>query len=269
MAVNRYRFLQAVLALVFVMSAGTLAYQMVYLPMKNREAVEQLKENFPEGDLPPGGSSSHGNSSPAGKEKGIPTVDLAALREKYPDVQGWIVIPGTNIDYPVLQSGETNPEYYLKRDYKGEWNANGSLFLQWNCKVSESKNLIVYGHNMNSGAMFGNLDDFANAEYCREHAKIFFQMAEGVTEYRIVAFMKADVRMFPFQQAEFSSMEGLRDYLVQAKALSMFKMEENDSDLFENGRTAEPDQVLTLVTCSYEWKNARNIIVAVREGVVE
>ena len=101
------------------------------------------------------------------------------------------------------------------------------------------------------------------------HAKIFFQTEEGVAEYRIAAFMKADVRMFPFQQAEFSSMEGLRDYLVQAKALSMFKMEENDSDLFENDRTAEPDQVLTLVTCSYEWKNARNIIVAVKEGMVE
>ena len=49
MAVNRYRYLQAVLALVFVMSAGILAYQIVYLPMKNREAVEQLKEDFPEG----------------------------------------------------------------------------------------------------------------------------------------------------------------------------------------------------------------------------
>ena len=54
--------------------------------MKNREAVERLKEDFPEGELPPGGSSSHGNSSPAGKEKGIPTVDLAAIREKYPDI---------------------------------------------------------------------------------------------------------------------------------------------------------------------------------------
>ena len=48
-----------------------------------------------------------------------------------------------NVDYPVLQSGEDEQEYYLKRSYTGEWDANGSLFLQWNCKVSESQNLII------------------------------------------------------------------------------------------------------------------------------
>ncbi len=266
--VNKYRFLQIVLVLVFCISTGLLFYQMVYMPMKNREAAERLKDEFPEGDFPPEGSSLSEDLSPAGKENGVPAVDLAALRKKYPDVQGWLTIPGTNVDYPVLQSGKANPEYYLKRNYLGEQDANGSLFLQWNCQVSESQNLIIYGHNMNSGAMFGNLDHFMDAEYCREHAGIFFQTVEGVAEYRIAAVMKADVRMFPFQQAEFSSMEGLQDYVIQAETLSMFELEE-DLKLFENDAAAEPDQVLTLVTCSYEWKNARNIIVAVKTGMAE
>lgn len=257
---NKYRVLQAVLALVFIISAGLLLYQMVYLPVKNREAVEQLKEDFPEGDTP-------SRKEPAGKERGIPSVDLAALREKYPDVQGWLAIPGTNIDYPVFQSGESNPEYYLRRNCQGEWDINGSLFLQWNCKVPDGRNLIIYGHNMNSGAMFGTLDDYADARYCREHSKIYFQMMDGVAEYEVVSVMKADIRMFPFQQAEFQDEQGLRDYLLQAEALQLFHItgqyETKEQDMMENA-----EQVLTLVTCSYEWKNARNVIVAVKTGMV-
>ena len=260
--VNKYRFWQAVLVLIFCISTGLLVYQMVYMPMKNREAAERLKDEFPEENLPPGGSAYSKERPPAGKEKGIPSVDLAALREKYPDVQGWLTIPGTNIDYPVLQSGEDSPEYYLKRNYKGERDANGSLFLQWNCKVPESRNLIIYGHNMNSGAMFGNLDDFTNAGYCKEHAGIFFQTMEGVAEYRIVSVMKADIRMFPFRQADFSEAGGLQDYVIRAKGLGMFEKGE-DTEVME------ADQVLTLVTCSYEWKDARNIIVAVKTGMAD
>lgn len=259
--VNKYRFLQVILVLIFFISAGIFSYQMVYLPMKNREAAERLKEDFPEGNAPSG-------KEPAGEEGQVPSVDLAALREKYPDIQGWLTIPGTGVDYPVLQSGKSSPEYYLRRNYQGEWDINGSLFLQWNCKVPDGRNLIIYGHNMNSGAMFGNLDNYADAGYCREHPTIFFQTMKGVTEYEIVSVMKADIRMFPFQQAEFQDMEGLRDYLLQAEALGLFHVKGQDEmekqDVVENA-----EQVLTLVTCSYEWKNARNVVVAVKRGIVE
>lgn len=128
--------------------------------------------------------------------------------------------------------------------------------------MPESRNLIIYGHNMNSGAMFGNLDDFTDARYCKEHAGIFFQTMEGVAEYRIASVMKADVRMFPFQQADFSEAGGLQDYVIQAKGLGMFEMG-------EDAEVMEADQVLTLVTCSYEWKDARNIIVAVKTDMTD
>lgn len=74
--------------------------------------------------------------------------------------------------------------------------------------------------------------------------------------------MKADVRMFPFQQADFSEAGGLLDYVIRAKAMGMFEMG-------EDAAVMEADQVLTLVTCSYEWKDARNIIVAVKTGMAD
>jgi sortase B len=184
-------------------------------------------------------------------------VDLAALQEQYPDIQGWISIPGTGIDYPVLQSSATEPEYYLRRNYKGESDINGSIFLQWDCDILNGENLVIYGHHMKSGAMFGNLDKYVASDYCTEHPAVLLQTVDGVSSYAVAAVLKADVSMFPFQQTVFPEPDGLLDYVSQAKAMQ----------LFENGVTAPhgTGQVLTLVTCSYEWKNARTIVVAVRE----
>ena len=74
-------------------------------------------------------------------------VDLRFLQSQYPDVRGWLTIPESGIDYPVLQSSPEEPEYYLRRDYQGNYDINGSLFLQADCILGESGNLTIYGHN--------------------------------------------------------------------------------------------------------------------------
>ena len=248
--------LQLLLILVFCTSAGNLYYHMVAVPEEKRELAETLKDDFPGEHLP---EETSGEGQPAGEKSTVPPlVDLAALQEQYPDVKGWLAIPDTGIDYPVLQGSADEPEYYLRRNYKGESDINGSLFLQWNCDVREGENLIIYGHNMNSGVMFGNLDRYASYDYCKEHPAVLFQTMDGVSVYTVVAVLKADVSMFPFQQVSFQEPDGLFSYIAQAKAL----------ELFDNGKNPAADdvkQVLTLVTCSYEWNGARNIVVAVRE----
>lgn len=248
-------FLQAVLFLICIVSAGVLLKEMIIEPEQNRQMTEQLKEEFPE-EPSPGDTPVQKNPKQAGEKGTVPAVDLMAMQAQYPDIQGWLTIPGTGIDYPVLQSGEEDQEYYLKRNYKGEWNVNGSLFLQWNCAVPEGQNLIIYGHNMNSGAMFGTLDKFTSRDYWRKHKCVFFQTLSGISEYEIVSVMKADLSMFPFQKTVFDGESGVREYVRQAKGLGLFETE-------EIGDVSEP--VLTLVTCSYEWDSARNIIVAVQK----
>jgi sortase B len=240
--------LPAALAVVFAVSAGILYYDMSYLPGQTRQQVKQLQEDFPGENLP---------EEPAGEKSLSQLVDLSAIQEQYPDVQGWISIPGTDISYPVLQGSATEPEYYLHRNYKGEYDINGSIFLQWDCDVLNGENLVIYGHNMKSGAMFGKLDKYAGKDYCESHESVLLQTVDGVQSYKVAAVLKADVSMFPFQQTQFVGTDGIMDYVSQAKALQ----------LFENGISASGDtgQVLTLVTCSYEWENARTIVVAVRE----
>lgn len=262
---NKGRILQVILLLIFAASSAILMYDLVISPKQNQEMAKQLKEEFLEKDIrspgvfPTEEPVPEGEKQPVGKEREVQSIDFAPLQGAYPDVKGWITIPGTSIDYPVLQSEETEPEYYLKHNYKGEWDANGSLFLQWNCDVSESQNLIIYGHNMNSGAMFGNLGRFAAADYWRKHRNIFFQTLHGTSEYEIVSVMKADLSMFPFKQVHFVGAGNLEAYVGKAKSLG----------LFETGELCHVSApVLTLVTCTYEWEDARTVLVAVRKAEV-
>ena len=251
---NKLWMLQAVLCAVCILSVVLLYQNYVVIPRQNRELVEELKTCFPE-DIPPGGGSPGEKEEQAGREPEVSAVDLRSLQRQYPGVRGWLTIPEVGIDYPVMQSSREDPEYYLRRDYRGNYDINGSLFLQADCILGESKNLTIYGHNMNSGAMFGNLDRYASYDYWKAHPRVFFQTPEGMEEYRIAAVLKADVSMFDFQQTSFHSPQELEAYAAQAKALS----------LFETGVAgAGCETTLTLVTCSYEWKEARNILVAVK-----
>ena len=247
---SRISLIQIILLLIMIVCLGVFCYEMVWIPYQNQKQVEELKEEFPEDN----GDSSEDRES-TGKENGVQMVDLSALQELYPDVRGWLTIPGTNIDYPVLQSGEENPEYYLKRNYKGERDANGSLFLQWNCSAEDGPNRIIYGHNMNSGAMFGNLDQYEEAEFWETHKNVFFQTEKGMEEYIVVSVLKTDINKFPFTKVDFPDEAGLKEYVELAKSQEVFETGED---------VAECHSVLTLVTCAYDWNGARTVVIAVK-----
>ena len=219
---NKLWMLQAALCGVCILSAALLYQDYVTVPRKNRELVEALKTCFPE-ELPPGGGSLGQKEEQAGRETEVSAVDLRSLQSQYPDVRGWLTIPESGIDYPVLRSSPEEPEYYLPRDYRGSYDINGSLFLQADCILGESGKLTIYGHNMNSGAMFGNLDQYASYEYWKAHPSVFFQTPEGMEEYQIAAVLKADVSMFDFQQISFQNQREAEAYVEQAKELALFE----------------------------------------------
>ena len=219
---NKLWMLQAVLCAVCILSVVLLYQNYVVIPRQNRELVEELKTCFPE-ELPPGGGSLGQKEEQAGRETEVSAVDLRSLQSQYPDVRGWLTIPESGIDYPVLQSSPEEPEYYLRRDYRGNYDINGSLFLQADCILGESGKLTIYGHNMNSGAMFGNLDQYASYEYWKAHPSVFFQTPEGMEEYQIAAVLKADVSMFDFQQISFQNQREAEAYVEQAKELALFE----------------------------------------------
>ncbi|MCC8072782.1 MAG: class B sortase [Clostridiales bacterium] len=101
----------------------------------------------------------------------------------------WLEIPNTDIDYPVMQK-ENDPEYYLHRNYKGEYSYSGTPFLDGKCGVETSRNLIIYGHNMRDGTMFSDLMKYKDTDYCKEHSVVYLTVDNTVYEYELYAVCK-------------------------------------------------------------------------------
>lgn len=205
-------------------------------------------------------SSTEESAPPAEPETAAPIPNPYA--EKYlanEDMVGWLIIPGTNVDYPVMWTpGDEN--YYLYRDFEKKDNANGCLILDTDSSLDPlTTNLIIHGHNMKSGAMFGNLTDFEDEDYLKEHSQIILHTEECVHNYEIVAVFRSQVykkkddvfKFYKFFQAD--TEEEFNYFYDNIKELSYC----------DTGVTAEfGDNFITLSTCVYHVTNGRLVIVA-------
>lgn len=176
-------------------------------------------------------------------------LDLEALREVNPDVVGWILIPDTVINYPLMQ-GEDN-EYYLKRTWDGKKNVVGSIFLEHlsNPDLTDF-NTIVYGHNMNNGSMFASLRKYRKQEYWEKHPYVYIRSDQGVYRYEIFSSYLAKVDSntyglaFPSEDSRFAF---LNNALVNSVIQTGVKPETTD-------------RVLTLSTCSGSGYSTRWVV---------
>lgn len=176
-----------------------------------------------------------------------------------PDIAGWLTIPDTVIDYPIMWTPE-DENYYLYRDVDGSENKNGCLILDTDSCVSPSStNLIIHGHNMRSGAMFGNLTDYEDPDYCESHKRITLYTEECQRNYEVIAVFRSQVykkkdtvfKYYKFFQA--NTEEEFNDFYQNIKNLS----------LYDTGVTAEfGDRFITLSTCVYHVEQGRFVVVA-------
>ncbi|MCC8151823.1 MAG: class B sortase [Lachnospiraceae bacterium] len=114
-------------------------------------------------------------------------VDFSKLQEENPDIYAWIYIADTNVDYPILQS-ETDDDYYLYRNMYGESDTAGSIYTQYsyNSGCFEDNVTVIYGHNMRNDSMFGQLSEYQDEEFRKEHSVIEIYTPEHIYTYRIV-----------------------------------------------------------------------------------
>lgn len=181
-----------------------------------------------------------------------------AVQEQNSDFVGWLSIPGTNIDYPVMQTVD-KPNFYLKRGFDKQYSDYGVPYVQENCDLALSDNCVIYGHHMNNGTMFADLRKYESEDFYQEHKTVRFDTLSGFGEYEIVAVFKTvayseqGFKYYHFTRAE--SAEDFDAYITQCKALS----------LYDTGVTAEyDDKLITLSTCEYSRKNGRMVVVAKR-----
>ncbi len=169
----------------------------------------------------------------------LKALDLEALRAVNPHVIGWILIPETKINYPLMQ-GEDN-DYYLKHTWEGKRNAVGSIFLE--CQSSPDLtdfNTIVYGHNMNNGSMFAGLRKYSSEWYRQNHPYVYIASDLGVYRYEVFAFYQAPVDSLTYALS-FPSDADRTAFLNHAAASA-----QQDSGI----QPEITDRILTLSTCS-------------------
>lgn len=173
---------------------------------------------------------------------------------------GWLEIAGTTVNFPVMQT-PNNPNYYLKRNFDKEYSDLGTPYVQENCDLFESDNLVIYGHHINGGRMFGALEDYKYQSFYEKHKLIRFDTLAQHGEYEIVAVFKTvaysseGFRYYDFVDAE--NEEAFAAYLDKCKELA----------LYDTGVTAAyGDKLITLSTCEYSAPNGRLVVVAKKVG---
>ena len=112
-------------------------------------------------------------------------IDFASLQAQNPDVYAWITVPGTNIDYPILQSDGYN-SYYLDHTLNGESSPEGSIFTEnYNSKDFEDPNTVIYGHNMKNGSMFQNLHNYQDRDFFDNNRDVIIYTPDAIRHYKI------------------------------------------------------------------------------------
>jgi len=203
---------------------------------------------------------------PTDMEEEVFTGDGTALPEygdlflQNADMVGWIKIDGTNINYPVMQT-PNNPNYYLKHNFYKEYSDLGVPYVQENCNIATSDNLIIYGHHIRGQKMFGALESYKAKDFYEEHRIIQFDTLTEHAEYEVIAVFKtvayssSGYRYYDFVDAEDES--SFDAYVDKCKELS----------LYDTGVTAEyGDRLITLSTCEYSTNNGRLVVVAKKIG---
>lgn len=177
-------------------------------------------------------------------------MDFDGLKQVNPQIVAWINCPGTVIDYPVLQANDNT--YYLNHMYNGTVNSNGSIFLDYrNSADIKDRNVVLYGHHMKSGAMFGGLVYFKQQSYYDSHPTmtLFTPQGDYTVELLCGTIENGDAQFINF---DFNSDEALSGYVNRFVARSTFK---------SNVQIEPGDRIITLCTCTYEESNARYMVI--------
>lgn len=246
----------ALFAALFLFSGAMLAWQ--YADGKqSADAFDAVADLIQPVEMPqPGITPGIGDSTEEPDPELIALEKYAAVHEQNSDFVGWISIDGTNINYPVMQTID-NPNFYLKRGFEKQYSNYGVPYVQENCALGISDNMVIYGHHMNNGSMFADLCKYEHKDFYQEHPTIRFDTLSNLGEYEIVAVFKTVAY----------SEDGFKYYhFVDAedeKAFDAFISQCKDLALYDAGVDAEyGDNLLTLSTCEYSRNNGRMVVVA-------
>lgn len=184
------------------------------------------------------------------------SVDFDALAAENGDTVAWLYSADTPINYPVVQSVDN--DYYLRRGFNGKYNYYGTLFVDYRTSGDFSgKNTLVYGHNMKNAEMFGSLINYKEQEYFDAHPDMWLLTSAGSYEVKLVAGI------------EVPGTSEIFDALIDPEQVEKVIQDAILNSTFKSDYTySENDRFVTLSTCSYDYADARYIVIGKLEEML-
>lgn len=267
-----------VFLVIFVFLFAMIHYRVGYMNRSYTDAIDNLAEAKQEiGPVVENVDGDDSGDVDFAEEITLPPAEMTAtMTEVYTqndDSIGWLKIDGMVIDYPVMQTMD-DEEYYLNRDFNGNYSAYGCILADTDATIGTgtkandyhdgtrpSTNIILHGHNMKNGTMFGSLDDFRSQDFEKQHHIIKFSSLYEDREYEICSVFLSQVyrksddvfKYYKFFNAE--NEEEFNDFYNNIKSMA----------LYDTGVEASyGDEFITLSVCAYHVENGRLVVVGKR-----
>lgn len=178
-------------------------------------------------------------------------IDIEALQEINPEIVGWIVIPDTPVDYPLLE--DDNNSYYLKHTYDHTYSDFGSIFIDCNCTFLDF-NTVIYGHNTKNDSMFGSLKKYKDEAYYKNHPNIYILYKGMEKKYEIISALTVEVTdpAYQFSQKDIHLSKLWLEALIERSEVQTLNKEPITGE----------EKIITLSTCTSRTRTERFIVIA-------
>ena len=218
----------------------------IYDSIEKQVAIKQTDSSPAE----PGQSETPDRDDNIGVSVPDSLVNLEELKEINSHAIGWIMIPDTSINYPILQTANNND--YLRRTITGEDNKAGCIFADYRCADPfHSANTIVYGHNLLNGKMFSDLMNYEDENWYKEHPCIYIQTYDGVRVYEVYSCYRTADNSRTYTFGLKTETEFYENYLNQTLEQALYP-----TDI----TPLSSDQIITLSTCTTETAEQRFVV---------
>ena len=228
-------------------SAEAVEYEQLRAQRQQAEAREMVEEETPNQHAAPPvslteeGSTVQQSENAGGEQAAQVTVDLSACLAQNPDFIAWLRIPGTNVDYPVVQTDD--PDDYLNHTFSGKQSVVGTLFSLADADYkAPGRNIAIYGHHLRSSGekMFTSLMRYKNPEFYEDNQTIVLDSLYRHSEYTIFAVVNMKAGDWEPSRTTFSGDAAFMAFVNRAKSES----------LYDTGvEVGVDDSILTLITC--------------------
>lgn len=264
---DRLRKYGGIICVIAAVICFAIYFGIEYSNYKGKKEIQHLQDlkqtsvNAPTTTLEKKGDISKKQENAEGEQEELPDIlpEYQAIYQENPEFAGWLTISDSIVDYPVMKP-KNDTDYYLDHTFSGEEDKNGTLFIDSrNDIVHRSTNIIIYGHNMKSSAMFGSLKKYLDEEYWQSHKTIQFDTIYEKGTYIVTAVCLGKVEYQDddvFRYYDFLNAESKKEFNVFKKNV------EKSAVLADKEPIKYGDKLLTLSTCNQYVENGRLYIVA-------